>query len=160
MNEKPILFSGQMVRAILEGRKTMTRRICKDENDKGRFEVGDRLWVRETHAPCIGGPFEPGNAVLYRADKCDYYEKLLWRPSIFMPRWASRITLEITGVRLERLQYITEDDAKSEGVEGIEPGEIFFNFQKLWNSIYSNSGYGWDANPWVCVVSFKCVEVK
>jgi len=151
MKERPILFSGPMVRAILEGRKTQTRRIIKGiperfEPDgnmgaisikhprRGKFgclvrcrdfadvvpcpygQPGDRLWVRETfgHNGCLNCP------VHYRANEPDWKDNSLnpsarWYPSIHMPSWASRITLEITGVRVERLKDISESDAISEG---------------------------------------------
>lgn len=146
MKERPILFSGPMVRAILEARKTQTRRVIKpqawaysedtlgqrmiyprsgadDFGDSGRpirypYGVpGDRLWVRETWRA-----FDDGD-VFYRADFGDAVPvhadddpaAWMWRPSIYMPRWASRITLEVTGVRVERVQEISEDDARAEG---------------------------------------------
>lgn len=140
--ERPILFRPQLVRAILEGRKTQTRRRLskreygwwaaqsweRDEDgwpmvddEYGDFHrlpchygmPGDRLWVRETHQlHSQGEDTEP--AVTYRAD--GVHEKK-WRPSIFMPRWASRLLLEITKVRFEKLSAITEEDAKAEGIE-------------------------------------------
>ncbi len=161
MKERPILFSAPMVRAILEGRKTQTRRIVKDEDWKmvfyddecdswcGSNEVdfmndphakvikcpygvpGDRLWVKETFALCEAD----GPKWFYRADSDDdgtipylvsgaggygggvgAMKVDRWKPSIFMPRWASRITLEIEAVRVERLQEISEDGAVAEGV--------------------------------------------
>ena len=221
MKERPILFSGDMVRAILDGSKTMTRRpiipqprASVDEiwqmesgdfvemylGEKSRYNPnpdhgkrfnfplgvpGDRLWVRETWSPwadeftkiSVRGK-EPA---LYRADYKEGCSSLEiggdynWHPSIHMPRWASRINLEITEVRVERLQEITEDDAKKEGADKIEfaslgqlPSSLIINslimkrayrygFYKLWDSIYSKRGYGWDANPWVWVISFKVV---
>ena len=143
MRERPILFSAPMVRAILAGKKTQTRRVVRwpdwvGEEDRLRLAVqipahglalmsdgrtqrrftcpygqpGDQLWVRETWGPCAGG-------VVYRAseDPAACPDGGKWQPSIFMPLWASRITLEVTGVRVERLHAITEDDAKAEGVE-------------------------------------------
>jgi hypothetical protein len=84
-----------------------------------------------------------------------------WRPSIHMPRWASRITLEVTDVRVERVQEISEEDAKTEGVTPSIVGEWWDHlkyragFQTLWNSINEKRGFGWDENPWVWVVEFK-----
>jgi hypothetical protein len=194
--ERPILFSGPMVRAILAGRKTQTRRIVKpqriveDDEDSPRWSFfihhpkclghcdyacgpygcpygapGDRLWVRETWAPIPSGPVTPQNGVLYFAD--EHAEKWLWRPSIFMPRWASRITLEIVGVRVERLHAITEADAISEGVTVLPSAEIAaivahdtpgrMEYWALWESI--NGRGSWDLNPWVWVVEFKVVNV-
>lgn len=204
MTERPILFSGPMVKAILDGRKTMTRRVVKKQpidmlpmnvpnqwcalderaetGNRGsirscRFGVpGERLWVREAF-----GIFDAaGNerAVGYRADGEDgegYWREVLesryfqddyfpadekWRPSIHMPRWASRITLEITDVRVERLQEITEEDAQKEGCDGwvLEMGDDFGDsvvpFMHLWDSI-NGKKYPWASNPWVWVVSFK-----
>lgn len=141
MKERPILFSAQMVRAILEGRKSMTRRVVK-LNLSGRIQSaglqfhpedrlavngcpygvpGDHLWVKETHSVVYSG-FADGkvNDIRYKADDPDY--PYGWTPSIFMPRWASRITLEITDVRVERLQEITEEDAINEGLH-VQMGE-------------------------------------
>ena len=193
-----------MVRAILDGRKTQTRRdghglasfttrgefvkMCRRDDgvwvavfrdsipdDPAPIEVrspyggpGDRLWVRETWAPA-GYSVLP---TLYRADG-DEQPTLdgRWRPSIHMPRWASRITLEVTGVRVERLQAITEADAVAEGLENHGGGELADawwpehdglaqagatpreGFRVLWEAI--NGPGSWAANPWVWVVSFR-----
>jgi hypothetical protein len=77
------------------------------------------------------------------------------KPSIFMPRAAARLFLRVKNVRAERLQDISEEDAIAEGVDGIEPGELFFNFIALWNSLNAKRGYGWEANPWVWVYTFE-----
>jgi hypothetical protein len=236
MKERPILFSGPMVRALLDGSKTQTRRVVKLPHDNrlgiwepttvggpngGRTasgetvpfqgaiwhtrtgdsltcphgQPGDRLWVRETHeVNRIGyeeGPNAPARhyaGVKYRADDgraeftisqslyrdLDSKESCGWRPSIHMPRWASRITLEVTGVRVERLQDISEQDAESEGVESLRnEGECWKNyvestascdaliclgaresFRTLWDSLAA-PGADWQANPWVWVVDFK-----
>ncbi len=206
MNEKPIVFSGPMVKAILEGRKTQTRRVVNGSinaiHDAGnpkklyadwplsrlhsladgvaKFNVqndvdayttesikcpygkpGDRLWVRESMYMDKDGVW------LYSADDdfvgCDRADEsamISWAhhketehcPSIHMPRWASRITLEIAGVRVERLQDITDDDAKAEGVGGVG------TFGVLWNEINAKRGYGWDINPWVWVIEFEKVS--
>jgi hypothetical protein len=194
--ERPILFSSEMVRAILDGRKTMTRRVIKmvpgilEANYKGDIlplpslveaykkawltacpygQPGDRLWVRETwqHNPFGGIVYRAGSGIV----NCDGRG---WKPSIFMPRWASRITLEITAVRIERVQDITEEDAKKEGSRGyvggegpvpesvlaVEPGywhTRFFRdgFQFVWDSLNAKRGYGWDLNPFVWVLSFR-----
>lgn len=187
MKERPILFSGAMVRALLDGRKTQTRRVVK-LNDAGRVKragkqwhiddpavasgcpygvPGDRLWVRETwsHAKALS------SELFYRAtdgEQCSgrqlplsYIEReARWRPSIHMPRWASRITLEVTGVRVERLQDITADDARAEGVFTPEahyaqngPTAPISNFAGLWADI--NGWDSWNANPWVWCVSFR-----
>ncbi len=202
MSTRPILFSGAMVRAILEGRKTQTRRLAKYIPALGRPEdwchkfdcgfdpiagnvdywcpygqIGDRLWVRETWA--IG---DRDNDVLYAADQSWNVNGVAvpppvnkgtvhagnWRPSIHMPRWASRITLEITDARVARLQMITEEGAIAEGcdrkvqyVNGTEfVGEpcCKHDYANLWNGLYAASGYGWTVNPWVWVVGFKQVK--
>jgi len=226
MTERPILFSGPMVRAILEGRKTQTRRVVKTGNyphekiawwepaaesgNEGRWSAkdglggifhipcpygqpGDRLWVRETWqmvdqdgeadasaslrerlgstAPFRGvqGDRPITWRAVYRADgeaEHPTYGPINWRPSIHMPRWASRLTLEVTAVWVERLKEIDENGAMAEGLcgplldrelDGIvnqigrAPRECF---AELWNSIYAGGGHGWDTNPWVWVVEF------
>lgn len=189
MRERPILFSGPMVRAIIEGRKTVTRRIAKPvkhpdlgniytpgalvlENEPQHVidracpygQPGDRLWVRETFA--VYGD-EKMAAIHYRADRPhDVGRKGVgYKPSIHMPRWACRILLEITAVRVERLQDISHGQAMAEGVlscesaldpdgNGYSPYELF---SALWVSI--NGHDSWHANPWVWVVEFKRVEV-
>lgn len=207
MKEHPILFSAPMVRAILEGRKTQTRRVVKPQPTFDRRGVtaagwaerdglwmfpnvapevrircpygqpGDRLWVRETthRRPMLniltGEPLAPkydGGA--YSADDqdvltpddfdiCWWYSRKVC-PAIHMPRWASRIDLEVTGVRVERLQDISEDDARAEGyaqhgdaVDQMAPSSWFSG---LWESI--NGPGSWDANPWVWVVEFRRVK--
>jgi hypothetical protein len=182
--ERPILFSGPMVRAILAGRKTQTRRIVKNQewyNLKGDYgdrlrgvdrcpygHPGERLWVRETWFCATG---EPGPALChYQADGDRPEFKGLWKPSIHMFRWASRITLEITGVRVERLQDISEADAIAEGIAKHSDQWIDYpagksaagwsdprkSFTSLWQSI--NGGDSWNANPWVWVVEFRKLE--
>ena len=181
-NEHPILFSTEMVRAILNGRKTQTRRVIKPQPSgirlspfvksgiedihgyeiKIKYHVEDMLWVRETWADFEGGinlPFEP---IMYKAD--DDTAKYKWRPSIYMPRWASRITLEITNVRVERVQEISEDDARQEGCKSwkgvLGDGEMSAReaFIRLWNSINQKRGYGWDVNPYVWVIEFEVMK--
>lgn len=202
MKERPILFSGPMVRAILEGRKTQTRRVIKPQpsyqgydgppklNSFGEFsypaqrgfkcpygQPGDRLWVRETWNAwrqcnleynewdtCGFAPSEIKER--YGAVKLEYAATSEsvgpWRPSIHMPRWASRITLEIMSVRVERLQDVSEEDARAEGCEwsqwsfpnSTRPGKSAY--RALWESIHGHGS--WDQNPWVWVVEFK--EVK
>lgn len=205
--ERPILMSAEMVRAVIDGRKTQTRRIVKlirhpswsggfyvkrpnsgcmvgiqtlvegGFKDAGYFSPfgcpGDRLWVRETWTEALFSAFDappkhpkPGRqfvGALYKADNPATHRVSKWKPSIHMPRWASRITLEITEVRVERLWDISEEDAKSEGVMPClnEIGEPricghYLAFYDLWNSIYGQRG--WDKNEWVWVVSFKVVQ--
>lgn len=216
MTEKPILFSGPMVRAILDGRKTQTRRVIKlptkniyehpkmggwapttiGGNDgsfhivKGEkvatqeqvciwhqtcgvciavpFQVGTELWVREAWTPlgelseCTGP-----DDILYRATATEAGKAITnWRPSIHMPRWASRITLRVTAVKVERLQSISEEDALAEGVGMIDPHDppgllrdtYAEMYRDLWNSI--NGPGSWDANPWVAAYSFERVLPK
>lgn len=212
MKERPILFSGPMVRAILEGRKTMTRRVVKLRYgadvvvtngqvwkparvdyagyvDCPYGQVGDRLWVREAFSGphCMDAsdgckavpPSKWGDCsrIWYWADgnmtEGDWTRP---RPSIHMPRWASRILLEIVAVRVERLHEISEADAQAEGVErvvagvgwrrycdpdseevGVPPcGDARRSFRSLWKFI--NGDESWNANPWVWVVEFKRVQ--
>jgi hypothetical protein len=203
MRERPILFSGPMVRAILEGRKTQTRWVMKPQpvldGDMvghpalcGLFGAhvfgpcaakmipcpygapGDRLWVRETWAPIVqiadvdlpAGLVEKADPrggvqlIAYRATTEDFVwadgdgyameGRSCWRPSIHMPRWASRLLLEVTEVRVQRLQEISEEDARAEGVESRGA------FCGLWDTINGNGS--WRENPWVWCVSFRRVE--
>jgi len=247
MKERPILFSAPMVRAILAGTKTQTRRLVKPQPEPhqemrlaadapGRPDAdwflvhhdalntwspvrcpygapGDRLWVKETHALMSdygehiekiaevrkyggGAPVDRRdlrwhgtNAIVHyrehprsfkELEAAPYFETWSshgpprWRPSIFMPRWASRITLEVTGVRVERLHAITEEDARAEGVQPAESMsggmslpeyaphrptlDYRAGFAALWRQI--NGAESWDANPWVWVVEFKRVEAQ
>ncbi|EAU5131733.1 hypothetical protein IFX79_004089 [Salmonella enterica] len=145
-------------------------------------EVGDRIWVRETWQ-VIHDHIDESSHVEYRTyapsipkEKDRYWHAVYaehfgdesredrgfpWRPAIHMPRWASRITLEITDVRVERLRGLSEEDAKSEGIipsaGGVLPGwEYRINFRDLWMDIYGTDN--WEANPWVWVIEFKRVE--
>ena len=193
MTDRPILFSAPMVQAILDGRKTQTRRVFKARNGgvwpnsndlPGMQQVlrtcpygqpGHRLWVRETWMDLQGTGIEivTGSRERYaygadtpRGSYGDDQRKcygLKWRPSIHMPRAASRITLEITSVRVERLQDISEADAQAEGVtddgslvtdlDGKDRGGTIAAYATLWEVI--NGVGSWDDNPWVWVVSFK-----
>lgn len=231
MRERPILFNADMVRAVLDGRKTQTRRIIqsaaknmqasghkvieyREPGDKWYGEhvfsmcnqsgtwcdytkeqflakcpfgaVGDRVWLRETFR--VHSRATDVATLVYKAseqqswtqqthrvpiEKCNKPAVVdKWTPSIHMPRWASRITLEITGVRVERMFDISEADARAEGVEQLrggfwrhyQPGwtqhqlSARGSFVTLWKSIYGEEG--WQANPWVWVVDFKRVEVE
>ena len=208
MSEKPILFSGAMVRAILDGRKTQTRRIVKHipalgypedwceraagivdmVGDYRRFcpygQPGDRLWVREAYALLADpgsmrswdGPIPDERPTLERTQlghiptpiyRCDgersdvtsqLGRKLRWRPGIHMPRWASRISLEVKAVRVERLHDISEADAEAEGVDPRGDGSARYRaaFRLLWCEIYGHAS--WDANPWLWCVSFARVR--
>lgn len=210
MTERPIIFSAPMVRALLAGTKTQTRRVVKyqapdlvdddgwplvDRSIDGIGEVraacpygqpGDRLWLRETWMPdaprdgtwagvaffgCKGSPlsmipaqYRTPEHVIHRAS-WDGHDMVGWKPSIHMPRWASRITLEVTGVRVERLQDISTADALAEGVNvhpdhhDKPPGSIYSPVQAyrdLWEGI--NGAGSWDANPWVFVIEFKRIK--
>jgi hypothetical protein len=220
MKEHPIIFSGEMVRAILDGRKTMTRRVMKQQpigdglklkpdgkyweklatiggegekkysimhgGFKCPYEVGGKLWVRETwNISCMNDVGVDDNipytfiprewhediSIHYKADE----QFAWWRSPIHMPRWASRILLEVTNVRVERLQEISEADAMAEGclntfgfVRSPEneydqlPTTAKNAYRELWDKLNGNSprGFGWDTNCWVWVVSFRQVETK
>ncbi|HGS7001638.1 hypothetical protein PAH44_09830 [Klebsiella pneumoniae] len=234
MTERGMIFNAEMVRAILDGRKTQTRREVKlnldiaclattydwatslaanhhqgltEEQIQQKAESlrgvihpvilgngqmvsiicphgkpGDRIWVRETFCPVDDTQYGGEKWVDYRAtpkfeeshpagwdSAPNDAESLKWRPSIHMPRWASRILLEITNVRVERLNAISEEDSQAEGMEltGWRPtysdpdsgGEVwtpYDNFAELWSSIYGDES--WKANPWVWVISFERVE--
>ena len=205
---KPILFNGDMVRAILDGGKTVTRRpvgedcrgewkaindvrenseygadvpcflhreIAVDDTSRNimypKYDVGDILYVRETWAdtwtPCGQEGF------VYRADgeperfpywgNASLLKDEVWRPSIHMPREAARIFLRVTGVRVERLQEITDGGAMCEGVKMDNDDDLKqygykAGFKGAWDSIYSAKGYGWKQNPWVWVVDFEKVD--
>ena len=232
MKERPILFSALMVRAILEGRKTQTRRIVKPQpiggetiwfredaewpsfvvgtqRDNGGLRIsasrpiecphgkpGDRLWVREAHGIfSVDGSYvsvgykarlpegktladtDGGLDVIpvYDREQVYWAERHIdpdkWRPSIFMPRWASRITLELTGVRVERLNEITEEDAEAEGAtpwefdpdQPLTTGERAGDsphrsgFAYLWDCINEDRAT-WKSNPWVWVEGFRLVN--
>lgn len=170
--ERPILFSGEMVRAILDGRKTQTRRVMKHQNGAHlafqkcpHGNPGDCLWVRESFRLSVPAHEGQTGYPIYRANFKDDPILGIWKPSIHMPRWASRITLEITGVRVERVRDISEEDAKAEGWPRDQ--ELFPTvntsykanlwFERLWDSINAERGFGWDVNPWVWVLEFKRV---
>lgn len=194
MTERGMIFNGEMVRAILDGRKTQTRRPVNPSTAnlldlQGQYPhkkyniscpfgaAGDHIWVRETWAEAGAGA--PA-LKLYRANYPDHvpshYENvppasdIRWIPSIHMPRNASRILLEITGVRVEKLKSISEGEAQSEGVAQLRQGfwkhyqpgwtqhqlSARGSFATLWDSIY---GFGeWDSNPWVWAIEFNRIE--
>jgi hypothetical protein len=204
MTERPILFNGDMVRALLDGRKTQTRLFVKnadnlevhpsDKNwffmhhkdcgggcdfDCGTFEspygkVGDRLWVRETFrlgnrynelspsdSPSCTPVWFKAGGVEYNGDSGFLHVEGRWRSSIHMPRWASRITLEITGVRVERVQDIKLKDIAAEGVRGDTylGAEWRGKWIHLWDSINGkDKAKCWGANPLVWVVEFEVVK--
>lgn len=212
MKERPIIFTGESVRAILAGSKTQTRRILKPQGSRvwpakcaagipywktdvahshgqetglvPKFGLpGDRLWVREsfgvwarTDPTPSGQPCDP--QIIYRTNDPGYWpdaedrramtEPWLWRSPIYMPRRLSRLILEIVSVRVERLQDISEDDAKAEGIA--EPAPVHGSwcdpargreghwsyrkpFAKAWDALHGKGA--WEANPWVFVIGFK-----
>lgn len=225
MKERPILFNAEMVKAILSGRKTQTRRVMKRQPEPSKTRdgdfwfpcdkmqtmvhvsefipgnsaipdshefvsaccpigaVGDQLWVRETFAALACGSYEPEKPSLtgtYQEVRYFATDSLAgstadvrgynWRPSIHMPRWASRINLLITGVRVERLNSISEQDARAEGITDggcLNCGEsepcgcdhpkpdATESFAHLWQSIYGDEN--WFSNPWVWVIEFELV---
>ncbi len=211
VTERGMIFNGEMVRAILEDRKTQTRRIIQSAaknmqalghevithrapGDKwygdhvysmrdrsGVWQdftneeflakcpfglTGDRIWVRETWAEAgAGAPDLKLYRANYPAHVPSHYENVppaedvRWTPSIHMPRWASRILLEITNVRVERLNDINDTDAKSEGVLADDLSPARYVFGSLWQSIYgADNPQSWQANPWVWVIEFKRIE--
>jgi hypothetical protein len=214
MKEQPILFSTEMVKAILEGRKTQTRRVVvaqtgewkgkqpidvlpmkipnewvglmQHDPNRGQVfkcrygQVGDKLWFKEAWATEKRldhlEPSEIGNAAIvplwYKADDNPVIdgepERGKWRSGRFMPKWAARIWLEITKVRVEKLQEITEEDAKAEGCPSIMTRDINYQlidgviptfwFEEKWNDLNTKRGYGWDSNCWVWVLEFKKVK--
>ena len=233
MTERPILFNGPMVRAILDGLKTQTRRVIKPQppewirefgftaftpkraiSGRGNYEdsgpaekffklpygvPGDRLWVRETWRPeelengqdgirfCADKGFQNIDNTKEAADKwlISYDNKKClysWRPSIHMPRWASRINLEITDVRVQKIQDISESDAQAEGIQSFTKDQKVFKywpcdpvdgdmkctwvdlprsnieaFRCLWDSINLDRGFGWDKNPYVWTIDFRVI---
>lgn len=216
VKERPILFSAPMVRAILEGRKTVTRRPVKGAGLKWLEEFtpeyvadpanslcpfgkpGERLWVRETWGVISHDFDEQGNMVdwvpdrpatpirempfgrgyysghaIYRADGEVVWagdddgggdDRPAWKPSIHMPRRACRILLEITNVRVERLQDISRSDIRAEGLQcppELASDDVSPNYRDFypaaWKELWNSTGGDWDANPWVWVVEFKRV---
>ena len=183
MKEMGIIMTGNHPKLILDGIKTMTRRVIKPQpfkcehcgdlaivDKKGFYrhlsnmkdggcpygQVGDRLWVRETWRPYS----EKDVRIEYKADGSivDYPEQPQfsfyacgqnWHPSLFMPRWASRILLEITDIRVEHLNQISDSDVMKEGVDDL------VTFMLLWDRLNKKRGYGWEMNPWVFVISFR-----
>lgn len=189
---KPILFNTEMVRAILDGRKTCTRRIVKDGipddamwgytafTPKGYiscrgvyadgygegffklpYQPGDILYVRETWGHPIS--LNSDKQYVFRADKIAESgfknDSHIWHPSIHMPKKAARIWLNVTNVRVERLQDMTDDDAEAEGC--FDYTSTALGFPDVWDSTIKKSNldsYGWDANPWVWVIEFERCE--
>lgn len=205
LKEHPIIFSSEMIRAILEVSKTQTRRPMKvqpshkfaifadyktdlgfakskesfwagfwlngtpDAGSPGYFKcpygnIGDHLWVRETWAEAFNWTHDiDEERPMYRADCVEGKaiavsgSEVRWKPSIHMPRSGSRITLEITDVRVERLQEISEKDAKAEGTipRQMDVGSYLPSFEGIWDRIYEKTNFGWTQNPLVWVITFK-----
>ena len=196
MKERPIIFSTEMVRAILEGRKTQTRRVItskrklfnnapnewvishiemgnewefKDIKTLADYhilcpygQVGDRLWVKETFQT-LGSKKNTvyratgGAELTWNINGTTHRETLKkWRSPLFMPRWASRITLEITGLRVERLQDISSPDIHAEGLPIIANSATpLLWYREIWDKLNAKRGYAWKSNPWVWVIEFK-----
>jgi hypothetical protein len=225
MNEKPIIFATPMVQALLNGRKTMTRRVIKPqpicdsadiapdcrkasvkyyaqhnilvcaacgdaiEYDEGkltlpRYKHGDTLYVKETYALVNGRDCGTDDFYVYKTDE-EYAKQFVakWKPAIHMPRKVARLFLRVTDVRVERVQDITEADAKAEGIrsywvhceyggEWHESNFMFVGvdtnthptrkeaFAELWDSLNTKPGCGWDSSPWVWVYSFERIDKK
>jgi len=213
MTERPIIFNGPMVCAILDGRKTQTRRVMRpqpgpdiDSNVLRRCEPkmrgayryigtddgheisipcpygrpGDRLWVKEKFQPLwefaddeigetrdwktgkgykINYPATDGVIEWWDQDKGP---RTTCKPSIHMPRWASRITLEVVSIRVERVQEISDVDAIAEGIEPLRQcvGFEVEEFSRLWDSINAKRGFGWEKNPWIWALTFRLLEAK
>lgn len=203
MKERPIIFSGSMMRAILSKQKVQTRRIIKPQPVLGKpwkdwivdpeemdlpmaycpYGIArDFLWVRETWATSIKWDGLPPriipthSPVWYKATsqgKGDIIGK--WRPSIYMPRWASHIMLEITDVRVERLQDISVKNCIAEGFDPVQQtadgitlipawqvadDTAHLMFRQKWDELNAKRGCGWDKNPWVWVIDFRMLEEK
>lgn len=195
VRERPILFSGKMVRAILDGRKIQTRRVVAPPPELGTdcpYHIGvgearkarrcpygqpeERLWVRESfYCDVPDDSADRDEHLYYLADatpnsrvrpccelipECQCFDvgKPRWRPSIHMPRWASRLLLEITEVRVQRVQEISRRDAEAEGMrEGSPPVSVLCRYRDLWDSLNAKRGYSWESNPWVWAISFNRV---
>ena len=173
---KPILFNTEMVRAILDGRKTCTRRTMKPQLTahygtqcaKPPYQPGDILYVREAWGHPI--PLNSDKQYVFKADKIAEIgfknDSHIWHPSIHMPKEAARIWLKVTDVRVDRLHDITSEQICREGTEVEEPfvlngEEKRYAFSVLWNSTIKKSDldrYGWEANPWVWVIQFERCE--
>ena len=178
LKEKPILFSTNMVQAIIDGRKTQTRRVAK--TDKPPYKTGDILYIRETWTQAPSGDYlYKANSLSKETDNTDSF--FYWKPSIHMPKAAARIFLEVVSIRKERLQDITEEDAKAEGAEFYSPldltqmplslitclpnGSKVLNktfrvgFYKAWQEINGkNRDARWNSNPTVWVIEFRTKE--
>lgn len=215
MTDRPILFSAPMVRALLDGRKTQTRRVIRNVRQDNsitirkptkkkmgtcthvidacefpqllpiRAKAGDRLWVREAHyltddgdseyavfaedEASVAAHIEDMHKIMASHPSIDWSRHLRWRPSIHMPRWASRLTLTVTDVRVQRLREISEEDAIAEGLEVVGnfprtqyrdysrtvvgTGVPQLSFMTLWDSLNAKRA-PWDSNPWIAAYTF------
>lgn len=214
-HERGMMFSPQGVRAILDGRKTQTRRVMRPQpieveslflgsrirvlevKRKGgqvrrasrraiamecpHGSVGGLLWVREAWYPAFRRT-ETNAGVIYLADGRDFQspgdrkyhgwgrETVKWGNPMFMPRWASRLVLEITEVRVERVQEITDEGCEAEGVRPSMDGDAsdwrddengwHRTFRQAWDALNAGRGFGWDVNPWVWAITFRRVEAE
>lgn len=214
MKELPILYSTDMVKAILDGRKTVTRRICKDQTarkyihvenceqypstlgegytgwakdcghsflipTKPRYQKGDLLWIRETYRINMAFDDMPLKSlteedivdlsIQRRADAGDKFTFGRWRSSRFMPKWATRLWLEVLSVRAERLKDMSFNDIRLEGLECpthdfeggfcCSPcGDLARAWIDLWDSLNAKRGYPWESNPWVWRYEFKKIK--
>jgi len=219
MNDRPIIFSAKSVRAILDGRKTQTRRVIKPQPPviwdickpivhkdghiiswcfmnskdpdyhgypkKPKYKVGDLLWVRETFrygrfalgcgGYAYGVEYKTGGIKFtkkarkyakQRQNKDKNKQHARWRSPIFMPKWAARIWLEITNIRVERVQDISEEEVQKEGWPRDQEMMPLINtdykakrwFQALWDSLNAERGFGWYKNPRVWVIEFKRIQ--
>lgn len=192
MADRPIIFSGPMVRALLEGRKSQTRRVIKPDwiredvmcirgtvaltrcHPKRPCLVGDRLWVREAwrcearldkRVPRDIATNYPGVKYVATDEPDDFGIEGRFRQARHMPRWASRLTLIVTDVRVQRLQEISEWDAREEGVSLPEDHASYrephkLAYANLWDSLNASRGYGWESNPWVVALTFSVIKAN
>jgi hypothetical protein len=193
MKQRPIIMSAESVQAILDGRKTQTRRVIKkpekwtiEKQDDELYlyediygdhhnviekcpygQIGDRLWVKESYTFA-----NFGKVTIYKSDKKDQFgedwkitasQTNSWKSPLFMPRSASRITLEITNIRVERLRDITQEDVAKEGIISVINDKVVCSnpndtFIEQWDKLNAKRGYSWDSNPFVWVIEFRRVE--
>jgi hypothetical protein len=182
MREIGLMFTGESMRGIIEGRKTQTRRVVQPQPpaelakapleqllEEGWFQrtpygaAGDTLWCKETwgHADDHVGPHSPA-CCWYRAEPCKRgfpghvceHGPDTWRLAMFMPRWAARVTLQVVSTRIERLQELSEEDALAEGCAAW-PVTARDAYQEAWGGINDKRGFAWSSNPWVHVIAFR-----
>lgn len=183
MKVRPLIFSAPMIRALLAGRKTMTRRAVEPQpggpgGSCRHRQPGDLIWVKEAWGVVDGDTYD--DIIVFRADGPAAPDR--WRSPIYMPRWASRLTLELTDVRMERVADISEEDARAEGIHELplqagKPGAWWTAdasagpdlhgrtpvaaFAELWDSIHdTKTVYSWADSPWVWVLSFRTIRAN